>query len=83
MTVLTDSIILCPSCFRTISWIIYIIHEVAVGVWVLEAIDGCELYLNRHRKTFYDRPYFVLPDYPEIRRALWFPCCADGRTREA
>jgi hypothetical protein len=34
--------------------------------WVLDAIDGCELYLNRHRKTFYDRPYFVLPDYPEI-----------------
>ena len=40
--------------------------------WVLDAIDGCELHLNRHRKTFYDRPYFVLPDYPEIRTALWF-----------
>ncbi|MGB3672818.1 MAG: hypothetical protein WA988_00085 [Candidatus Nanopelagicales bacterium] len=40
---------------------------------VRDAIDECHLYVRRNGGDFYDgAPYFVLPDYPEARAAVWY-----------
>ncbi|MCB9441116.1 MAG: hypothetical protein H6523_12820 [Mycolicibacterium sp.] len=39
---------------------------------VRDAIDECALYVGRKGGDFYAGPYFVLPDYPEVRTVVWY-----------